>query len=123
MTIHPQVRVLRDGEPIHLDAGLVNLVRALWRLGYDTISSCQHQEGTPGPFVGFRTLADAERFVSEFGGVLLVPNADDYANASEASREAGFSVEGSAGVGWPITETKAMTRKVARAAEALGGAL
>ena len=111
--LHPQVRVLRDGQPVYLDAGLVNLVRALWRLDYDSISSCQHLEGTMRAFVGFRTLADAERFVSEFGGDIIVPNEEEYAHASEASREAGFSVEGAAGVCWPVTETKAMTTKVA----------
>lgn len=115
-TTHPQVRVLRDGEPVSIDAGLVNLLRALWRLGYDTISSCEQLDGGLFAFVGFRTLADAERFVSEFGGQLIVPEPGDIEGASKASVEAGYTVQGSGGVGWPIIETKEMTRRVRRAA-------
>ena len=104
-TTHPQVRVLRDGEPVEIDAGLVNLVRALWRRGYDTVGSCQHEAGTTVAWVAFATLADAERFVSEFGGSLFVPD------AAEVAKQSQYPV-GATAVVWPPVETKAMTRKV-----------
>jgi hypothetical protein len=97
VTDHPQVRVLRDGEPVEIDAGLVNIVRALWRLGYDTISSCQHVTGSTVAYVAFRTLADGERFVSEFGGTLL-------------------ETPGGAAVVWPPAETVKLARNVTASA-------
>lgn len=104
-TTHPQIRVVRDGQPVYLDAGLVHLVRALWQHGYDTVGSCEHEDGSTVAWVAFSTLADAERFISEFGGTLIVPTEAEVAEQSEYP-------DGVAAVCWPPAETKALTRMV-----------
>ena len=116
-TTHPQVRVLRDGEAVYVDAGLVKLLQGLWRLGFDTVSSCQDMLGSGSAVVGFRTAADAERFVAEFGGTLLELLPEDHAGASDGSVEAGYTVPGMGGVSWPLQETGEITRKVLSARE------
>lgn len=63
---HEQVRVQVGHRRAHVDAGIASVIRELFRLGLDTIGSCQ--EGAKGePFegqayVGFCRERDARRF-------------------------------------------------------------
>lgn len=118
---HRQVRIEHEGTSADVDEGIAEVVLALWRLGFDTTSSCEHQEGTPLAWVSFPTVDDAERFDRMIpNGRVVVPIEEDYAAASGESFEAGFSGWGSAAVGWPHEET-AVVLDALRRAEASGG--
>lgn len=118
---HRQVRIEHEGTSADVDEGIAEVVLALWRLGFDTTSSCEHQEGTPFAWVGLPTVDDAERFDQMIpNGKVVVPIEEDYAAASGESFEAGFSGWGSAAVGWPHEETGVVLDALRRA-EASGG--
>src|SRR5438874_8568503 len=99
-TEHPQVRIVDRGRSAWVDEELAPLLLALWRRGFRTISSCQHEAGTlqaweglniicGAAWIGFETRADAERFHEQVqGSVIVEPNAEDYAEASGESVEA-----------------------------------
>jgi hypothetical protein len=113
---HRQVRIEHEGMSADVDEGIAEVVLALWRLGFDTISSCEHLEGTAVAFVGFPTVDDAERFDGMIpNGKVVVPIEEDYAAVSEESFEAGFSGWGSAAVGWPHEETGVVLDALRRA--------
>lgn len=118
---HQQVRIEHEGTSADVDEGIAEVVLALWRLGFDTISSCEHQEGTPLAWVGFPTVDDAERFDDMIpNGRVVVPIEEDYAAASGESFEAGLSGWGSAAVGWPHEETGVVLDALRRAETSAG---
>ena len=100
-TLHRQVAIVHRGRAAKVDEGIAPLIVALWRRGFRTISSCEHQPGTPVAWVGFASLGDAKKAARIIGGRLLVPKPEDYAQASAKSFEAGYSRPGAAGVAIP----------------------
>lgn len=102
-----------------MDEGIAPLVLALWRRGFRTISSCEHAPGTRVGWIGFKTRAEASRAARLTRGELLVPTPEDFAGASRASVEAGYTVPGSAGVMIPtdgILEAAERVRKARQGA-------
>jgi len=91
-----------------LRTALAPLILALWRRGFRTISSCEHEPGTPCAWIGFPTLEEAERFQRMTGVMIVVPEEQDFAGASEASFDAGYSVRGSAVAFFPVADTPAV---------------
>ena len=100
-----------------VDEGIAPLVLVARQLGFRTFSSCEHQEGTSVGWISFDNETEARAFQRLAGGEVIVPNEEDYATASEASKEAGFSRLGMAGVFFPVgTFVAASRRALARAA-------
>ncbi len=56
--VHPKLR-----QSLAVDEDIAPLLLALWRLGIDTLASCQ-KDGTGSIWVQFATARDAERFLS-----------------------------------------------------------
>ena len=105
---HRQVLVEHEGAGAEVDEGIAPLILALWRRGFRTISSCEHEPGTPCAWIGFPTLEEAERFQRMTGVMIVVPEEQDFAGASEASFDAGYSVRGSAVAFFPVADTPAV---------------
>lgn len=70
MVDHPQATLSRDGQAVDVDAGLVDLLPALWAAGIGTAYSCQ---GNPDgdmddpenlAYVAFVSEADTARFAA-----------------------------------------------------------
>ena len=111
---HPQVVIKHAGRAATVDQGLAALIFALWRLGFETISSCEDERTLRAAVIGFRTRRDAERFQAISGGSLVVPSLLDLAEASAASVEAGYSVPGMAGVAFATARIPAVLDAVRR---------
>ena len=123
---HRQVVITHKGRSVQVDRGIAELVLALWQRGFRTISSCECEPGTlaqftrldgtkilsPAAWIGFETLRDAKRFQRLSRGFLLVPTAQDFAEASKASFEAGYNVPGSVGVGFSCIDIPAVLKAV-----------
>ena len=63
-------------ERVEVDEGIAALVRALWRAGFRTVSSCEnmgeaYSDLPPVAMVGFAETAQAERFARLAGGRIV----------------------------------------------------
>jgi hypothetical protein len=98
--IHDQVLIEYDGRSAEVDKGLAALILELWQRGFRTIGSCEQEVGTAHAWISFRTLREAKRLQRLIGerATLIVPSAENYADATAASWEAGYTVRGMAGV-------------------------
>src|SRR2546421_12861946 len=76
-TTHRQRLIRYQGRAVKVDAGLADLVLALWQRGFDTISCCENESGADVAWVAFRTLRDAKKFQRIIKGIrgiqLFVP--------------------------------------------------
>lgn len=73
--MHPQV----DVNGVMVDVEVERLVRAAWRLGWATASSCQGHEGEPGemPSLGFVHVDDAIEALGILRPIVKVTGHDD----------------------------------------------
>lgn len=78
--IHRQVPVFINGPiAIDVDEKIAPLIKALWKHGYRTLSSCQCDPNTGEAWIAFEESAKAQRFASLVGGRVIVTRPQDYA--------------------------------------------
>lgn len=112
MTLHRQVRIEHNGNSADVDEGIAPLILALWRRGFQTTGSCEHQDGTPVAWISFETLEQAEQFQRLAGGTVFTPDADDAAGLTEAELA---SNQGAAAVAFPVEEIPSKLAAIERA--------
>jgi hypothetical protein len=94
---HEQVTIDTGLARFECDRGIAPLVVALWRAGYRTTGSCEHQAGTSVAWIAFPSRRWAEKFAKLCGGRVIEPTAEELADA----RRRGDALLGSTGVAFP----------------------
>lgn len=114
MTLHDQVRIEHEDTSAEVDAGIAPLILALWRRGFRTTGSCEHQEGTHVAWIGFESESDAETFrrivddASVVGGSIMRPNEEELAAADPDDP----ALSGAVGVGFLYLDLPAVLAAV-----------
>jgi hypothetical protein len=93
---HRQIQIEVKGRSFEVDEGIADLVRELGEQGYQTVGSCEDQDGCGRAWVGLSSTYQAQRFAELIDGDLMIPTD---ANRAEAAAEGDETYEGMDAVG------------------------
>jgi hypothetical protein len=119
---HRQIEIEVKGRRFEVDEGIVDLVLELGEQGYQTVGSCEDQDGWGRAWVGFSSTYQAQRFAEVIDGELMIPTD---ANRAEAAADGDEAYEGmdAVGVSFPTPSTSHVLAKVtARRKQVVDGA-
>jgi hypothetical protein len=109
--IHKQVEIEVKGRRFEVDEGIADLVRELGEQGYQTVGSCENQDGAGRGWVGFSSTYQAQRFADVIEGDLIVPSDADRAATAAEGGEAYEGID-VVGVSFPTPFIPEVTAKV-----------